>query len=449
MGESGTNTKLIRRLQQQFVRLLPRGRFARAVAVLAGGTAVAQVVNLVAAPLLTRIYRPQDLGVLAVYSSLLSIGLIVASLRYELAIPLPGDDKLAADTTALCMLVLLVTTGVSLIAALAFGRQIANVFHTPALSGYMWLLPVGLLTGGGYQVLYYWTLRRRGFRTIARTRVNQSISRSVVQTVWGLVSIGPLGLLVGQIVGGAAGSTTLARANRDDWALIRSTSRKGLATAGRRYSRFPRYSVLSGLLNTIGLQTTPLFMAAIYGPAVAGWYGLMERVIGLPMMIVGVAVGETYLSVAPSLARQDPGALKRLFMNTSSRLLMVGAVPAAALAILGPRAFAVIFGRDWQTAGLFAAILAPALLLQFAVSPMTQTANILERQIAQLVLDASRFIAVAAVFVITARFHLSSTTAVIALSAVLTASYAIWFIVYYHLVSTNQQLADANNDGLS
>ncbi len=203
--------------------------------------------------------------------------------------------------------------------------------------------------------------------------------------------------------------------------------------------------MVSGLLNTIGLQATPLFMAAIFGPAVAGWYGLMERVIGLPMMIVGVAVGETYLSVAPSLARQDPRALKRLFTFTSSRLLMVGAAPAAALVILGPGAFALIFGQDWRTAGLFAAILSPALLLQFAVSPMTQTANLLERQGAQLVLDASRFIAVAAVFFAAARFHLSSTTTVVSLSAVLTVSYAVWFLLYYHLVSANEQLADSND----
>lgn len=447
MGETGLSSRLLRRAQRQIERWLPTGRFARAVTVLAGGTAVAQVVNLVAAPLLTRVYRPQDFGVLAVYSSLLAIGLVVASLKYELAIPLSGDDKLAADTTALCMLVLLGITSLSLVVVLAFGNEIAEVFHTPALSGYMWLLPVGLLTGGGYQVLYYWTLRRKGFRAIARTRVNQSISRSVVQTLWGLLLTGPLGLLVGQIVGGAAGSTTLARANRGDWALIRTTSRQGLATAARRYGRFPRYSVVSGLLNTIGLQTTPLFMAAIFGPAVAGWYGLMERVIGLPMMIVGVAVGETYLSVAPSLARQDPRALKRLFTYTSSRLLMVGAAPAAALVILGPRAFALIFGQDWRTAGLFAAILAPALLLQFAVSPMTQTANILERQGAQLVLDVSRFIAVAAVFLVTARFHLSSTIAVVCLSAVLTVSYALWFLVYHRLVSAHQLVAVSNDGG--
>lgn len=64
--------------------------------VLVGGTTGAQLLAVLAAPLLTRLYTPEDFGLLAVYASLLGLIAVIASLRYELAIPLPTDDTEAA-----------------------------------------------------------------------------------------------------------------------------------------------------------------------------------------------------------------------------------------------------------------------------------------------------------------------------------------------------------------
>jgi O-antigen/teichoic acid export membrane protein len=61
--------------------LLPKSSFARNVAVLVGGTAVGQAIVVLASPILTRLYTPEDFGVLAVYASLLGILSTVAALR--------------------------------------------------------------------------------------------------------------------------------------------------------------------------------------------------------------------------------------------------------------------------------------------------------------------------------------------------------------------------------
>ena len=57
----------------------PKGVFARSVTVLAGGTALGQAIVTLASPLLTRLYGPEDFGVLALYTAILSILLVVAS----------------------------------------------------------------------------------------------------------------------------------------------------------------------------------------------------------------------------------------------------------------------------------------------------------------------------------------------------------------------------------
>lgn len=88
---------------QRLKALLPKSSFARSVAVLAGGTAAGQAIVVLASPIITRLYTPEDFGVLAVYSSLLGILSTVAALRYELAIPLSEKDEDAAALLKIAM----------------------------------------------------------------------------------------------------------------------------------------------------------------------------------------------------------------------------------------------------------------------------------------------------------------------------------------------------------
>src|SRR5690606_29477155 len=93
----------------------PKSNFARSVSILVGGTAGAQLITIAATPLLTRLYTPNDFGVLAVYMSVLALFTVVASLRYELAIPLPESDDDAIHIVVLCLFITLLMTVLSLI----------------------------------------------------------------------------------------------------------------------------------------------------------------------------------------------------------------------------------------------------------------------------------------------------------------------------------------------
>ena len=84
--------------------VVPRGRFAKGVAVLAGGAALGQAITVLVSPILTRLYSPEDFGVFGVYASILGIVTVIASLRYEYALPFPEDGETAANILALCFL---------------------------------------------------------------------------------------------------------------------------------------------------------------------------------------------------------------------------------------------------------------------------------------------------------------------------------------------------------
>lgn len=377
---------MIAKAKDQIRRLLPKNRFARSVSVLAGGTAAGQAIVVLASPLLTRLYTPEDFGLFAVFAALLAILGVIASLRYQLAIPLPESDEKAARVAVLSLLVVLGMTVLSAIIVVLFGAPIAHALNTPVLAPYLWLLPPGLLLLGVYQVLNYWAIRTRAFPAIARTKVTQALGMTAVQL--GAFALGPVALLLGRIVGQAAGVLTLLKTS----VLPRRQAFTGIgarevAEAANRYRRFPIYSTWGGAFNTAGTQLPPLLFAALFSPAIAGIYLLAHRVLAMPMQLLGKAIADVFFSSAAEAKRA--GVLGELVCRIHSKLAHIAMPPVLMLALLGPELFAWIFGDAWRQAGVFAQWMAPMVYATFVTSPISTLTSVLEKQIHAIIFQVS------------------------------------------------------------
>lgn len=385
----------MKKINQLITYLWPTSYFARNVTILAGGTSLGQFIVVLASPIITRLYSPEDLGLLAIFISILSILVVVASLRYELAIPLPDKDEDAANLLVLALFIVVGTSILTCVGVWLLGEYISFWTHTPTLKYYLWLLPFSLFGAGCYQVLNYWAVRKKAFGLIACTKLNQSLWQVLTQLGFGFLKLGPLGLLAGDVLGRIGGGGTLALlALKQNSEELKQISRQNMVRMASRYFRFPQISSISALLNSAGMQLPALILAAFYGPQVAGWFALGQRVIGLPMGLVGQAVSQVYLGEASCLARQDPASIDTLFKKTASRLFLIGVLPITILAIGGPYLFPAIFGANWAEAGVYMRYLSLMFLVQFVVGPLSQTLNILERQDLQLYWDSARLLVV-------------------------------------------------------
>jgi hypothetical protein len=143
-------------LRRIFDRWLPRGGFARSVSILAGGTALAQVLAVAASPILTRIYKPSEFGALQVFISLMALVVVAASGRYEVAILLPEDEQSAVDVLGVAILCVGLSTTICAGIVLICHYYWILPSSVLVLKGYLWLLPFSVLGGGVYQVLNYW-----------------------------------------------------------------------------------------------------------------------------------------------------------------------------------------------------------------------------------------------------------------------------------------------------
>ena len=130
----------------------------RNVGKLLSANVVAQVIGLIVYPILTRMYAPEDFGLMNLFVSISGILVILSTAEYYNAIVLPKKDSEGVWVAYLCTCILLFVVGITGISVF-FSEQIAQLFNTPDLANYYWLLPISILISGGWNILNYWYIR--------------------------------------------------------------------------------------------------------------------------------------------------------------------------------------------------------------------------------------------------------------------------------------------------
>nr|VFJ46304.1 MAG: Membrane protein involved in the export of O-antigen and teichoic acid [Candidatus Kentron sp. FM]VFJ49540.1 MAG: Membrane protein involved in the export of O-antigen and teichoic acid [Candidatus Kentron sp. FM]VFK07284.1 MAG: Membrane protein involved in the export of O-antigen and teichoic acid [Candidatus Kentron sp. FM] len=396
-------------------RLLPKNRFARSVSVLAGGTVAGQAIVVLASPVLTRLYTPEDFGLLAVFASLLGILSVVVGLRYELAIPLPENEDDATSIAALNLLIVLGMTALCMVFIVLFRAPVADLLNAPALEIYLWLLPVGLLFFGIYQVLSYWAIRTKEYPAIALTKLTQAIGITGIQVCG--YALGPLALILGQVIGQGLGVVALARkikkpqclsSAKDDnevgsveYSKLKSEKNDAkrqkcclclgnIKHQASAYREFPLLATWTGLASAAGMQLIPLLIFIYFGGAAAGYFSITHRIMSLPMSVMGQSVGDVFYREAVDAYRQ--GTLGALVIKTN-KILIVMALPVVLFgSLIAPQVFYMVFGAEWKTAGVIAQCIAPWMFLQFITTPSTRIYPILGKHKLALLFQVSFFL---------------------------------------------------------
>lgn len=359
-------------------RLLPQSRFARRLTILSGGTTLGQAAVILVTPLLTRLYGPVEFGVFAVFSAVAAILCPIAALRFEVAVPVARRDEDAAAIAlaggaAAVLLGLLAAAAAALAAA-----PLSALLGIPGHGGVLWLMPAMLLSWGLSLVLAHWSIRRGTFRTNALGSVALSGGQAGGQLLLGWLSPTAAALVVGYVLGSCARLALLAGSlARPDRALWRRVPWRRVLAQAREHWRYPVYAGSSAVLQSASQMLPAVLIAILYGPAAAGWFGLGQRVTGMPTRLIGEAAAQAFLG---EIAQAEGPAVYRLFQRTVLRFFLLGLLGLGPLLLAGPPLFGLVFGEPWRETGRIVQILVPLHLARFVVLPVAQTLNVTGRQ---------------------------------------------------------------------
>lgn len=412
------------------IRGLVGGRAMRSTLSLVAGSALAKIVGLLAMPVLTRLYSPQDFGRVSVFISVTTIIGAVLSLRYVVALPLPRSS-FRARTLLLINLVfiatgLVLTSAVLFCLATFFGHKLLDSGSDGFWLAYWWLIPVG---SGGiaiYELTTMWATRDRRYREISISQVWQSITGTSAKIIGGALLPGSLSLVAGQVAQQSGGVFRLLPD-------LASSARRGLkyfrpshfTAVIYRYSEFALYKLPAHFTYSLSAQTPILFSSNLWGASVTGQLGLAFQAIALPLALISQNASRVYYAELARIGTSDRQKALGLTKHMALRLSALGIAIGVSIFFAAPPVFQALFGQEWRSAGDFARALAIYIPFQFVASPLINAYNIYGNQRNVLFVHLVRMVLAVSVFVLSGQLGLGAVETIYIYSLVVSLDYAV------------------------
>ncbi|WP_420176992.1 lipopolysaccharide biosynthesis protein [Luteococcus sp. OSA5] len=405
----------------------------RSVALIAGGAAGGQLIALACSPLISRLVLPAEYGMFAIINGLIMPLVSISALRLEAAVPLPQNDDEALDLvrTGLASVTTMTLVG-TVIVWLAKGHlvDLTRLDVLPELLVWAPLI-AGLM--GVFVLLNQLAIRSRQYGAIGARNVLQGAVTGIGQVLFAALGWGAHGLALGLALGQAVGAFSL-------WVSLGSIFAKRSQRPARlrgvisRYRSFPLLMMPSALINSLGLQVPLLLVAAIHGTGASGWMGMTQRVLAIPLALIGTAIAQVFLGEFSAAKRSKTTGLEILFLRTSKRLALVGTLLAIGIALLGPTAFSLVLGEQWRMSGIYARCLALGFVFQMVASPLSQTLIVMKKLVWQFLWDIFRLIACCMAVLVPGLLGMSDVLSLSLLGGVMGIAYLVLWVISWRAV---------------
>lgn len=355
-----------------------RSAFIRNFSILVTGTAIAQAIPVLLQPLLRRMFDADVFALFAVYNSITSILIVVTTLRYEMAVVLPEKDRDAVHLVLLSLGINLVCSILFFVVLALFPASIGQWIRWPAVAiGWLLIIPVAVFLFSAGQTLNYWLIRKKAFRASATNRVFRRLSEGAFQTGGGAFHWQGA-LLWGDLLGRLVNLTVAAIQSLKAGFSWNGFTLKEMKAQAIRYKDFPVFQAVPALLNTVSLMLPVLLVNSYYTANATAQFDLCRQVLVLPLALITTAMSQVLLQ---KFAEQRNFGQRILpgFLKISLYTFFGAAGIVLFFLFTGRPLFAFLFGEQWGDAGVYAAILAPAFMIQFIVSPVSTIIIALEK----------------------------------------------------------------------
>jgi O-antigen/teichoic acid export membrane protein len=334
-----------------------RRLYLQQVGVLFSATAIAQLINFLAYPLLSRTYDSIAFGYFSIFVSAASIVGPLACGRFDIVVQAaPQAQRFAA-----LKLATVISLPVSLLSTLGyalFAPDIAGMagWLAAALFGASVLL-IGFTFSGTAFLIKHEAYRHNGIAIVSR--VAATVAPQLL-----LFRIMPdaRGLILGFCLGVAAHAAVIIAGIRK--LGLRNARRRQLGAVLRRYRQYPIFDVPSTFLSMFALYAANFFILNLYGPQEVGYFGFAFRLAALPMALLAGSLSEVFFQKAAKSFQSDGVYWRPLRFN----LVVAGGLAAIIFVLtllLARWAVDIYLGSHWAPVATVLVILAPMMAARF------------------------------------------------------------------------------------
>jgi len=340
---------------------------------------------MLTAPFVARLFAPAAFGTAALFVSITGVISAVVGMRYELSIVLPKKDEEAANAMAVSLCFILLTSGLTAVLVALGGNWILRTLHAPELQGYLWLAPLTVLLNGVFAALSYWATRKKNFGGLTLSQFISVVFFVAAQIGAGLAGHSSGGtIILATLLSLVVATFTLGWRSWPECVrlFVHDVRLRRMIVALKRYSGFPKYSTASAVLNNLGWQMPTFILSAFFSASVVGHYALGNRLLRVPVNLIGVNIATVFFQHASEAHHQ--GTLRESVDKMLHYLSGIIVFPSLMLGLIGQELFVVMFGSRWMEAGVYTQILSIYVVFWFISIPLGIVLNVLEKQALEL-----------------------------------------------------------------
>ncbi|MVJ75471.1 oligosaccharide flippase family protein, partial [Staphylococcus aureus] len=390
---------------------------------------IAQVILIITTPIITRLYSPTEFGEFTIFSNIAMILIPIINARYDLLIVNTKNDRsaniLSQISFLISLLILLILIPIFAISAWLYPNFILDFIFIIIM-----LFLVSLTN-----IFTNYLNKERKYKVLSLINVFRAGSMALLQIIFGLLSLGSLGLIIGFSLSYITGITLGYKTFKKHFNIVRNKEEtKALFLENKNQLV---YSTPSILLNSLSFSVVVFFIGILYTNTEVGIYGMAIRVLGIPVTIISLGLSKIFMQQANDYYIEH-GNFRNLLLKFSSILVIVSIILYVPLYLFSEELVNILLGHSWVDAITVIKIVIPLFVIRLIVSTVSLSVIVLQKQQLELILQALFLIGTTATFVISKMLNLTFLNFVSINTIVLIVSYMIFFIALYYFAKNKQ-----------
>lgn len=401
--------------------------YFRSITQLTAGSFIAQIITFIVAPISTRLYSAEQLGIYTLILTLLTIFGPVVCGKYDLAIVSAKDNKETMELiwgSFIFTLFSLIFISVFYKFYLKYHPEIIN-----EVGIFAYLLILMILIKGLTNILTSYNNRNKEYKTISSVYIIRSLFQNLGLVVFGLLNLGSIGLLFSYFLGSLFGLRKQAEILYKNKGELLNVNIQGILRAFKKYIKQPLFSMPAHFLSSTSYSILNIFISGLFGLTIFGYYSMTYRVLGLPLSLISMNASKVFFQRA-SEEKRKYGSYHRALKQISLFLLSISIPMVLVLIIFGPFMFELVFGEGWYISGVYVQILAPMFGIRFIVSALTPALIVSSKQKIEFVIQCCFLSCSILAFLVCKVFMFSMFIFLLIISI----SYSIIYLVYYIII---------------
>lgn len=345
--------------------------FAKNILKLASGSTVAQVISILCAPIVYRIYDRSDYGLLGLFMATTGIIAVFSTLQYLNTILIAKTEDESSIALSLNRFLNIFLSLLCLLLVFPIYYLIPNLLNAQEFGAYFFLIPLSIYFNGQNEIFKTYANRKKEYNIILINTILIAVVSPLLSIPLGLIFDGPFGLFFSLIFGQFTAYVFLLLSLKKKYNLdLKTTEFKTLYSYAKENLNYPKYILPTEFLGRYARQLPVFMINRFFGLEVLGVYNLAVRMLGLPSQLITGSISSVFKQrVAQEIATF--GQAIKLFNKTLLSLAAVVVLPIIVITLFGPELFGFVFGEKWIAAGEMSRILIWLFSVQMIVSPLS------------------------------------------------------------------------------